>query len=159
MDGPVSASQLRLLDHYFPVVRFEANSEFDRTRMPTTEDLRCHVVELGVQQNREQPERWLVTMGLQFTWPDVVSPPYSQAELAMIGVFSLPTDVEAGKRDQYLTISAPSMLYSAAREFVRIVTERAPAPAIRLPAVHFALCSLTPHEVADTKSEIAPEQR
>ncbi len=57
--------------------------------------------------------------------------------ISLIGFFRVNENYPSDKADLLAQVNAPSVLYSAAREFLSIVTGRSPYPAILLPSISF----------------------
>lgn len=111
----------------------EANSAFRPGGEPLSH-CRTHVT---VARRQEHADRWQVSLDVTVE-PDADRPgPYS-AELSMHGFFHLPGELPEEETTNLLAITGASILYSAAREHLLLVTGRGPWGPMQLPTNRFA---------------------
>lgn len=131
-----SSSILTLIDYFYPVIRFEANPGFPGWTPEEAVEPTAHV-NVKVRPMDEMPNAWWVQLDISVDWPERPLPPYKVAELRSIGLFKFPDDTPSERIDEQLTVSAPSILYSGARDFVKSLTSRGPYPPVLMPTITF----------------------
>ena len=91
--------------------------------------------QLEVLRHKEDSRRWVVdlTVSLKGDAPDA---PYS-GEFRVIGAFAVASGVSEEVMTKLVNVNGPTMLYSAVREMVAMLTGRAPHGPILLPSVSF----------------------
>jgi len=126
---------IQMLHSFFPEIELEADPQFGKVR-----DFEAEMaVSVGTQLHAEDRDegRWTVGIVVEVTWPDAKTAPYRKIKLAHFGLFQMSTTMEKDVFEKHLTISAPSMLYSGARTFLKILTNEGPYAPIILPSVQF----------------------
>lgn len=131
-----ASAKIDLLEAFYPIVRFEADARFkgwgdDENPNPEPN------IELTMRNDGDDKSLYWVHLHLTLAWPDNKIAPYSQAELMVIGIFQLPKDVTQEEKDLQLTVSAPSVLYSGARQLIKTITGHGPFSAMTLPLISF----------------------
>lgn len=89
-----------------------------------------------VAQAEDRPDVWQVSLDLRVV-PDESQPGPYRVELLMHGFFRLPVDAPKEEATRLLGITGASILYSAAREHILMVTGRGPWGALQLPTTRF----------------------
>lgn len=136
------ASPLELLDYRILSLHLESlfpddDSAVERSRFPSPADLDAKISQ-DVNVENESLRRVEVELTLS---PAARSHAYYDFSIKMIGLFSIDlnchqTDPNLDP-DRLVATNAPSLLYSAARELLLILTSRGPHPAMLLPTVRF----------------------
>jgi preprotein translocase subunit SecB len=154
-EGCMSKSgTIQLRRSFFPEIELVANPGY----VPET-DAQVSVnaaFRVGLQPENQEEGIWVVNVDIEVTWPEMELPPYSKARLIHVGVFEVNTDMPDEVLEKHLTISAPSMLYSGAREFLKVLTASGPYPAVMLPSTQFRhepVLSKIAEEAEQAKSE------
>jgi len=91
---------------------------------------------LKLQQSDDHPDLWRVALDLAFE-PDTEHPGPYRIALTMIGFFRLPDGLERPEAARLVGITGASILYSAAREQVLLVTGRGVWGPFQLPTIRF----------------------
>lgn len=91
---------------------------------------------LGMGQHRDDPLRWMVTLGLHAKSPEEKPIPYN-VDLEVVGFFRIDPEVEREKAPLLVQANGAALLYSAAREYVLTITGRGPWPPVVLPTTNF----------------------
>lgn len=87
-------------------------------------------------KDERKADHWQVSLKLKYQPSPEVNVPYHFA-LEMTGFFQVHKKCEPEMKDRLIKINAPSLLYGAAREFIRSLMSNGPYPALLLPAVSF----------------------
>ena len=126
---------IQLRRSFFPEIELIANSGYESEpegeitiKVGCGVNLRAEDIKAGV---------WTVNIVIDVTWPKLELPPYAKVRLIHFGVFDVNTDMPDDVLEKHLSISAPSMLYSGAREFMKILTASGPYPPVMLPSTQF----------------------
>jgi preprotein translocase subunit SecB len=115
-------------------------------------EVEVEVVPTFARQN-DNPLRWLVTVRISFGRSDDKPVPY-QGQIECDGVFTIVDESLAEERQlRLIAVTAPSMLYAAAREVIASLTARSKNGVFLLPSVSF-----TDQTVIQSGSEHAPRQ-
>lgn len=110
-------------------------------------------VEAVVGQHKEDTLRWLVRLNIrpsEETSPDF---PYD-FYISLVGFFEVGAEYPSHLIETMVRITAPSILYSAGREFVATATGRGPFPAVLLPTLRFL--APTPEEARQLSQKQLP---
>lgn len=97
--------------------------------------------EVNVTQNGENPEKWQVVLNISVN-PDEKEPGPYRIEIRMHGLFHVPGTRPRHEATRLLGVAGASILYSAAREHILMVTGRGPWGPLQLPTTTFALPEL-----------------
>lgn len=134
---------LQLEESYFDVVSLEAAPEYvpDAEARP-----RRHGVEmqLGLATVDDSPGVWRVSLDIRHK--DVVEEaPRYRFRLRVVGFFRWSTEGQPEDQvAQIVAVNGASILYSSAREYLLMITSRAPWGQLSLPTMSFADVAVTP---------------
>lgn len=133
----VELAPVRLVRSFFPVVEFEASPDFGPRDpgQPMLMNIGCD--DLQFAKDPKDSDAFRVTLGLRMEWPAESVPPYQKARILCVGDFRFAPETPEIVREHHIYLSAPSMLYSGAREFVKMITANGPYMQIILPGVTF----------------------
>jgi len=150
---PFQHSPLRLEQYYIRELGYAIKDSFvdqqSNDLSPTAPDISAAV---SCSPLSDQVRRWRIE--LTITSDDVVSieAPYS-IRTALVGLFSVDENYPAERLDALVTINGPSLLYSAAREALLMITSRSGYPAMMLPSVLFIPPQPEVQEVVDNTAQ------
>lgn len=99
--------------------------------------------QIEVAHSSAPRERWQVRLALRIS-PDKQHPGPYRIELDMVGFFRLATDVDKDEAARLLGVTGASILYSAAREHLLMVTGRGPWGPMQLPTTCLEPLALRP---------------
>jgi preprotein translocase subunit SecB len=129
-----------IIDFYFvKKVQFELRNGFDTDFHEERKEVDPPKLNINVESGKhsEEPNRWRFELSIEAdensSEPDF---PYTFF-ISLVGFFRVDENYPAENADMLALVNAPSLLYSAAREFLANVTGRSPYPAILLPSVSF----------------------
>lgn len=128
---------LRLEESYFDVVNLEASSEY--TPDPEGKAHRHGAeMQLGLATVDSSPGLWRVSLDIRHKHVDGEIPRY-RFRLRIIGFFSH-TEGERSEAEvaHLMSVNGASILYSSAREYLLLLTSRAPWGQLTLPTMSFA---------------------
>jgi preprotein translocase subunit SecB len=132
----VSIAPIRLEKCLYPVIELEANPDFAQNNDPGNSPvMKVDFEGLNFELNDEYPNSFILTLPILLTWENTDNPPYRKAMIRAVGMFSWHPETKDDFREVLMTTSGPSMLYSSAREFLRIITGSGPWGELILPAV------------------------
>lgn len=97
------------------------------------DSLKSEVVMRLVEEGNDQ---WEVHLTVAHQPGEKENAPY-EFELQLVGLFSVKEVVPEDKREGFAKVNGASVLYSVAREHLRVVTSAGPFPPIYLPTVSF----------------------
>lgn len=97
------------------------------------ESLKSNVISRPIEEENNQ---WEIHLTVGHQPGDDENAPY-EFELQVVGLFSVKENLPADKREGFAKINGASILYSVAREHLRVVTSVGPFPPIYLPTVSF----------------------
>ena len=125
---------LQLEKYFYPSVSVKADPEFKPEKKGFSGRLNVKT-KLTCFSTAER--KWEVLLKIK-TVPDLESPhiPY-QLEFEVAGNFRVSPDFPEGEMKELVRLAGSSMLYSAAREFILIITSRGPFGGLSLPAISF----------------------
>ena len=134
---------LRLEESYFDVVSLEAAPEYvpDAEARP-----RRHGVEmqLGLATVNDSPGVWRVSLDIRHKDIDEEAPRY-HFRLRIIGFFRWCSEEQLKEEVAHIVaVNGASILYSSAREYLLMITSRAPWGQLGLPTMNFADVTVTP---------------
>ena len=129
-----------IIDFYFiKSVHFDLKAEFASNLDQAMESVEMPKLNINVESGKhaENSNQWKfelsITTGEDDTTEDF---PYTFG-ISLVGFFRVMDEYPIEQADLLAQVNAPSVLYSAAREFLSIVTGRSPYPAILLPSISF----------------------
>jgi hypothetical protein len=135
----IELAPVYMLRCFYPVIEFEATPEFktgDETKRPR---MNVNFEELAFADDASNKDVFRVTIGLEMTWPDAEIPPYRRARILCVGDFRFAEGTPDNLRERHKYLSAPSMLYSGTREFVKSLSGSGPYGQIMLPGAIFTV--------------------
>lgn len=129
---------LRLERYFFTRLVVEANSDF--AGLPASSALPEEGLDVEIRieifKHNTDPQRFQVVLLIdRVTAPDP-GPPY-QVELEVVGTFVVDLGLLRNDVERLVQINGASILYSAAREYLLMVTGRGPWGPLMLPTVSF----------------------
>ncbi len=92
-------------------------------------------VDTKVSPISAEERRWEVTLAIKKGPKDGPSP--YEFELETVGIFTVHPDFPKEEIENLIRIGGPSVLYSASREFLLMITARGPFGAVNIPNVTF----------------------
>ena len=119
------------LDRAFPTkISIEAKQDGDPS-------VRYNVAsQVATAVSAENDRKWMVTLALDLVPASQKKPTYV-ISIEYAGFFTIEKSVPADKVENLVTVNGPSMLYSAARELISLLTARGPWPEVTLMTVTF----------------------
>ena len=123
---------LQLEKYFYPNISVKANPEFKAEKKGFSGKLsvKANLVSLSKEERR-----WEVSLTIK-TVPENQPIPY-RFELETVGVFTVSPNFPEAETEELVRIGGSSLLYSAAREFLLILSSRGPLGAINLPSMSF----------------------
>ncbi len=104
-------------------------------------------------RHNDNPLRWLVAIKISFGRSDDRPIPY-EGQIECDGVFTIVDESLAEERQlRLIAVTAPSMLYAAAREVIASLTARGKNGLFLLPSVSFTDQTLIPPKAEDASSQ------
>lgn len=91
--------------------------------------------DLEFGQNKENERQWQTMLAVHFEGEGGPGPYKGCVEF--VGLFTVADDYPAEKMSKLVAVTCPSMLYSAVRELVALITGRGPHRPVTLPSVSF----------------------
>ena len=129
-----------IIDFYFvKKAQFELKPGFDTNLDREAREVETPKLKINVEsgKNSEEPNHWRFELNVEADEnPSEGDFPYTFG-ISLVGFFRVHESYPAEDADLLAQVNAPSVLYSAAREFLSNVTGRSPYPAILLPSVSF----------------------
>lgn len=129
-----------IIDYYFvKKVQFELKDGFDTNLTGEGKEVSSPKLSINVasKKNTEDASQWRFELNIEAdensSEPDF---PYTFA-ISLVGFFRVDENYPTEQADLLAQVNAPSVLYSAAREFLANVTGRSPYQPILLPSVSF----------------------
>lgn len=121
------------LDRYF-FERLAVEAAATQSPPEAHHDVRVNV---GVTASNENPHRWRITLDISVVPRDGQPPPNYLVEARVVGFLTDVFEDTMPDRDNLVAINGASLLFSAAREMILLVTSRGPWPGYKLPTVRF----------------------
>lgn len=119
------------LEHAFPTkIHFEARPDGDPS---VRYDVRSRI---STSVAADNDRKWMVALALEITPSGKKKPTYSIA-VEYVGFFVVEKVVPTEKVESLVTVNGPTMLYSAARELISLLSARGPWPEVTLMTVTF----------------------
>ncbi len=123
---------LRLELHYYDEVHTRLDPDVKPSASPTPFGIG---VWSSVLENREDPAKFMLRMRIVVPNPSMEEIPI-QGSFGIVGVFSVDPSIPKEQRASLVKVTGGAMLYSAAREFILLVTYRtSPFPPFYLPTL------------------------
>ena len=126
-----SLSPLQLKTHSFPVVSIRANPNGQATGACVAEQ---HVSCVPVPGS---PNHWNLQLQLFLHSADPANPFFYESEIVAVGVVEIIGDVPTERREQIAAVNGLSLLYSACREMLLIITARSLFGPFSIPSLNF----------------------
>jgi preprotein translocase subunit SecB len=98
-------------------------------------------VRVGLAQNPEEPHQYQIRLIVSDNAEANADRPY-RLDFAAVGFFEIDQDFEHNDIERLVRINGSSVLYSALRELVLIITSRSAWGPITLPTINFRLTEL-----------------
>lgn len=131
MQNQLKASPLTIEHHAFSSIQINA-AEVDHPKDPHSLRTRRRI-----EQNPEDPRRWMVILTVEFTAAkEGDTPPYT-GKITVQGWFSIAEGYPEEKQSVLIEVTAASILYGACREMVASFTARSYHGIMSLPSVSF----------------------
>jgi len=119
------------LDLSFPrKIEIEAHLEGGELAKKLT--TRC---DLEFSQNKQNERQWQTVLAVFFEGEGAPGPYKGCVEF--VGLFTVAGDYPVEKMSKLVAVTCPTMLYSAVREMVALITGRGPHRPVTLPSVSF----------------------
>lgn len=131
----MSQTPLRLETYFFPKVQIEANPDYSPKDEPEEQNVQLSV-NVGLLGSEQEPTRFQLTLDIEKISVKVGSLPY-QILLEAVAFISVDPTIKHPDIKRLVQINGASMLYSAARELILMVTGRGPWGSFQLPTVNF----------------------
>ncbi len=113
--------------------------------------------DIQVAQSKTHERRWRVQLAIAFSAKGTAVPAH-KGEITYVGIFTVDPRYPAEKIPKLVAVNAPSILYSAIRELVALLTGRGPLRTVQLPAVSFVENILIPDSEADEQTHPIPKK-
>jgi preprotein translocase subunit SecB len=125
---------LQLETYYFTKVAVSADPCYEpQEEVPPSMTIDTNV---GLGQHNDEPNRWMVSLGVHAKSPDEKPIPYKM-DLEVVGIFRVDSGVEKARAPFLVQANGAAILYSAAREYLLTITGRGPWSPITLPTTNF----------------------
>ncbi|MEO7725565.1 MAG: protein-export chaperone SecB [Chthoniobacterales bacterium] len=109
--------------------------------------------DIQVAQSKSHDRRWRVQLAVKFSAKGGTVAAHT-GEVTYVGIFTVVPTYPVEKMPQLVAVNAPSILYSAIRELVALLTGRGPLRTLQLPAVSFVGNTL--ESIPDAQPETHP---
>ena len=129
---------LQLNYHFYPEVKVRANTELplDEYQIDNTDvDFNLNY-NASIFENKKDPSQFKIELQIDIA-PKEEKNWFYEVFLKCIGLFVISEEIPEEKRKSLVYINGASMLYSAAREYIFLLTMRGPYPPIYIPSVSF----------------------
>lgn len=113
--------------------------------------------DIEVGQSKTQERRWRVQLAIKFSAKGTAVASH-KGEVTYVGIFTVDPDYPAEKMPRLVAVNAPSILYSAIRELVALLTGRGPLRTVQLPAVSFIENTLVVAPDAEPETHSVPQR-
>jgi len=146
---------LRLELHYYDEVHTRLNPDVKPSEAPTPFEVG---VWSSILENREDPLKYMLRMRIAVPHPPKESIPI-QGSFGVVGIFTVDESVPKEQRASLIKVTGGSMLYSASREFILLVTYRtSPFPPFYLPTLSIKALSEAPDIEMLSKAKGSPKK-
>lgn len=115
-------------------------------------DVECDV---DVAQSASDERRWRVRLSVSFNAKGAAVAAH-KGQVTYVGIFTVVPEYPLEKMPKLVAVTAPSLLYSAIRELVALLTGRGPLRTVQLPAVSFLDNILVANPEAATVTHATP---
>lgn len=126
---------LQLERYVFTKLEIETNQDYVPQEVSPDNPIKLRL-DIGLGEHSEDPTKFQVSMGIDELRAEKGVLPYRIA-LQVVGQFSVAQNFKPDDLKKLVQVNGASMLYSAARELVLLVTSRGPWSAFQLPTISF----------------------
>ncbi len=140
-------SMLQLEKYFYPNIFIKADPEFKPGKKEFSGKLD---VKTKLNSLSKEERKWEVSLKMKAV-PQDHPIPY-QFELEVVGIFKVSPDFPEKEMEELVRMAGSSMLYSAAREFLLLITSRGPFGGVALPTITFQ----KPKKIKESKSHPEP---
>lgn len=131
----MSQTPLRLETYFFPKVQIEAIPEYVPQDALSEQDVDV-TVNVGLLGNEKEPTRFQLMLKIDKITAKSGSLPY-RVSLEAVAIMTIDPGLKHPDIKRLVQVNGSSMLYSAARELVLMVTGRGPWGSFQLPTINF----------------------
>ena len=131
----MSQTPLRLETYFFPKVQIEANPEYSPKDAQEHGDVQVKM-NVGLLASDQDKTRFQLVLDIESIGTETGILPY-RVSLGAVAFIAVDGDLKHPDIERLVQINGASMLYSAIREMVLMVTGRGPWGAFPLPTVNF----------------------
>jgi preprotein translocase subunit SecB len=131
----MSPTPLRLESYFFTKVHVDANPAYSPDKQPKEQDIQVDV-SVGILRSKKDADRYQLALEIDRVHSDSAELPYQFSVAAVASVIVDP-DLKHPDVARLVKVNGSSMLYSAARELVLLVTGRGPWGSFQLPTLNF----------------------
>lgn len=126
---------LQLERYVFTKLEVEANPDYVPQETVADNPIKLRL-DIGLGEHQEDPTKFQVIVGIDELRAEKGTLPYRIA-LQAVGLFSVSKDFKHDDLKKVVQVNGASMLYSAARELVLLITGRGPWSGYQLPTISF----------------------
>lgn len=126
---------LQLERYVFTKLEIEANPDYAPREVASDNPIKLRL-DIGLGEHNEDATKFQVIVGIDDLRSESGALPY-RISLQVVGQISAAKDFKPDDLKKLVQVNGASMLYSAAREMVLLVTGRGPWPAFQLPTISF----------------------
>lgn len=154
----MSPTPLRLEHYFFTRVHLEANPEYVVAEggAPAQEDIDVGI-RIEVLRHDEDPHRYQLTLTINKVTAREGRVPYN-LDIQVVGLFSIDPDFKHDNIDRLVQVNGASMLFTATREHVLMVTGRGPWGPFQLPTVNFHWAISQAEKKTDTPPDVEQQE-
>jgi preprotein translocase subunit SecB len=153
----MSQTPLRLETYFFPKVQIEANPDYSPTDVPEERDVQMKM-NVGLLGSEQEPNRFQLMLDIEKISVPTGILPY-RLSLEAVAFLTVDDNLKHSDIKRLVQVNGASMLYSAVRELVLMVTGRGPWGAFQLPTVNFHGVIPLSGKSKETESKEIPSQR
>lgn len=129
-------SPLKIESYYLRKLEYQLKEEFETGIPDGTLEKIDPKIQVNVQSGKSEEDENDWRVEIEVTGGKEAKFPYT-FKISFVGYFRVADEFPQDKRELLVTVNGPSILFSAAREFISIVTARSPYPPILLPSISF----------------------
>ncbi len=125
---------LQLEKYFYPSISVKAYPDFkpEKKELAGALDVKTRVTSLSKEERK-----WEVSLKIK-TLPNPDNRPFPyQVEFEVVGTFIVSPEFPEEDMEELVRVAGPSMLYSASREYLLMITSRAPYGGLSLPSISF----------------------
>jgi len=128
----LTKTSLQLEAYFYPKISIEANREYKRTERTPQSEIEVNTKFFLISKDER---RWEVSLTIK-TIPKEYPIPYA-IDIEAVGFFKVDKRYPEGETEKLIHIGAPTILYSATREFILTISSRGPWGPIYIPSTSF----------------------